>query len=201
VRNAWSGAVGWQSRRSRSSTASGRPTRSLRTPVAARLLPASGEIIAGNSAPSGLTNWITERELGKHLRDQNLIRPLASPRLLELEGGDLRFLSTVDVSGQPAQVSTEFQRRLAELTWEQTKIAVELSCGGVRTRRRLFQRALPRGDQGARRRTVCVLRIPRTQSRGTPSAPAPPASGGRARAGLVGSRRRTPAAAALMINA
>lgn len=52
------------------------------------------------------------------------------------------------VSGQPAQVSTEFQSRLAELTWEQTKIAVELSCRGVRTRRGLCQRALPRGGQG-----------------------------------------------------
>ena len=41
------------------------------------------------------------------------------------------------ISGQPAQISTEFQSRLAELTWEQTKIAVGLSCRGVRTPRGL----------------------------------------------------------------
>jgi hypothetical protein len=52
------------------------------------------------------------------------------------------------VFGQPAQISTEFQSRLVELTWEQTKIAVELSCRGVRTRRGLCQRALLRGGQG-----------------------------------------------------
>src|SRR5829696_6692483 len=51
------------------------------------------------------------------------------------------------VSGQPAQVSTEFQSRLAELTWEQTKIAVELRCRGVRTRAGLWHRPLSSASQ------------------------------------------------------
>jgi hypothetical protein len=75
VRNASSVAVDWQSRRSRSSTVSGRTPRWLRTPVAARLLPESfDEILAGDLARAeqrlafGLRRLeeITRRRLSPH---------------------------------------------------------------------------------------------------------------------------------------
>ena len=144
MRNARSAAVGWQNRRSCSSTVFGRAPRSLRTPVAARLLLIPG-LSLGRARAAHLENVVDEMNagLGCHSRAGMMVGSMwavavctpCAPSQIQLSTGIIRLAKSHGFSLRTAWLRAAVWPPLVSRVTDSLRIRIGESPGQTAERR------------------------------------------------------------------